>query len=55
MLGGMLVPPFVANWLVRFTGVLDVIILMFTGCSSGRCFPNKGMLAGALERELPAL
>jgi hypothetical protein len=56
MLGGLLVLVFVANRLVRFTGVSDIIILMFTGgCSSGRCCPYKGMLERLLKRELPAL
>jgi potassium/hydrogen antiporter len=35
MLGGLLVLAFVANRLVRFTGVPDVIILMFTGVLIG--------------------
>jgi len=35
MLGGLLVLAFVANRLVRFTGVPDVIILMFTGVVIG--------------------
>lgn len=35
MLGGLLVLAFIANRLVRFTGVPDVIILMFTGVLIG--------------------
>src|SRR5580704_12859032 len=35
MLGGLLVLAFVANRLVRFTGVPDVILLMFTGVVIG--------------------
>jgi len=35
MLGGLLVLAFIANRLVRFTGVPDVIILMFTGVLLG--------------------
>jgi hypothetical protein len=39
MLGGLLVQAFVANGLVCFTGVLDVIILMFTGVLIGPVLP----------------
>jgi cell volume regulation protein A len=35
LLGGLLVLAFVANRMVRFTGVPDVIILMFTGVAIG--------------------
>src|SRR6201999_3350878 len=35
MLGGLLVLAFIANRLVRFTGVPDVILLMFTGVLIG--------------------
>jgi potassium/hydrogen antiporter len=38
MLGGLLVLAFIANRLVRFTGVPDVIILMFTGVLIGPVF-----------------
>ncbi len=37
------------------TGVPDVTILMFTGMLIGPVLPYKGMWAGSLKRELPAL